>query len=230
MRLAVVACLALMGCASVQPSQTGVTRHMKGIEPAVGQEARASVGSSVLSQFDYLAAARGVVQQGYSRAVGLNTIRLAGGEALVPSVLGGSREAWCSTGPVWFALGEARSACFFQAAGTTAPGELAILRQAYILGTAMGTELDVEVPIRVEPVGTGTGYKYELFYQGRDRGGVRLSYREYTNDMARPAFSQDVVYDVMPGPGTTITFRQARLEILAAGNDEIRYRVLAPFR
>ena len=82
----------------------------------------------------------------------------------------------------------------------------------------------------VQSVGIGTGSRMELFYQGRDRSGVRLSYREFVNDMARPAFTQDTVYDIMPGPGTIITFRQVRLEVLAADSQRIRYRVLSSFQ
>jgi hypothetical protein len=204
---------------------------MVGTQPSVGVESRASVGSPVLAQFDYLAAVRGVVQQPYARSVGFNVLRVEGGELLIRSTLGASRGAWCTSRPAFFAAGEARGVCFLDVPGTAPQmGDIAVLREAYIANTAVGTEVAVEVAMRLEAVCVGTGFRHEFLFQGRDRSGVRLSYREYVNDMARPVFSQDLVYDIAPGQSTVVNFRQARIEILSADNQEIRYRVVSSFR
>jgi hypothetical protein len=70
--------------------------------------------------------------------------------------------------------------------------------------------------------------KYELLYQGISSKTLRLSYREYINDFARPAFFQDVTYDV-PDLPTTITFRTVRIKLLSADNNGLRYQVLSGF-
>ncbi|MDZ7719211.1 MAG: hypothetical protein U5K72_10390 [Balneolaceae bacterium] len=40
------------------------------------------------------------------------------------------------------------------------------------------------------------GFKLELVYQAQTDNTIRVLYREYNNDIARPAFSQVVDYDL----------------------------------
>lgn len=88
-------------------------------------------------------------------------------------------------------------------------------------------ELQEEV---AETAMRGVG-SYELLYQGVGGGVLRLTYREYTgDDLARPAFSQDVTYDIAPDGPTEILFKGAHLTILGASNTAIRYRVDTPFK
>ena len=54
-------------------------------------------------------------------------------------------------------------------------------------------------------------FKYDLLYHGLSRNNLNLSYREYLNDFARPAFFQDVQYDIETTP-TVVTFRSVRIE------------------
>jgi hypothetical protein len=74
-----------------------------------------------------------------------------------------------------------------------------------------------------------TGFKRELVYQGAAGGTLRLLYREYVNDLARPAFSQEATYDLSRSGPTLATFKGAQIEVLEAGNAGIRYRVLRGF-
>jgi len=71
------------------------------------------------------------------------------------------------------------------------------------------------------------GFYQELIYNGRTGDAVRFLYREFANDMARPAFSQDVQYDLREG--STVGFKGARIEVLDATNVNIKYRVLSHF-
>ncbi len=49
-------------------------------------------------------------------------------------------------------------------------------------------------------------------------------YREYSGDFARPAFYQDLVFDL--SDSKIVGFRSARIEIIEATNTEVTYRVL----
>ena len=71
-----------------------------------------------------------------------------------------------------------------------------------------------------------SGFRRELIYSGTAQGVVNISYREFNNDLARPAFTQDLKYDLKEGD--EVGFRGARLKILKAGNVSIRYVVLKP--
>lgn len=75
-------------------------------------------------------------------------------------------------------------------------------------------------------VGPG-GFRRELLYGGVSQGTISLEYREFVDDMARPAFSQTLRYDL--NEGREIGFRGARFEILDANNVAVRYRVLRSF-
>jgi hypothetical protein len=71
-----------------------------------------------------------------------------------------------------------------------------------------------------------SGFRRELVYSGASRGTISLLYREYTDNMARPAFSQELTYDFTPGG--EIGFRGARLKVNSATNTSIRFIVLKP--
>lgn len=69
-------------------------------------------------------------------------------------------------------------------------------------------------------------FQRELVYSGTSQSSLSLLYREFLDQRARPAFSQDLKYDFTPG--TMIGYKGARFEILKAGNTSITYRVIAP--
>lgn len=72
-------------------------------------------------------------------------------------------------------------------------------------------------------------FRAELVYHGAGGGVLRLLYREYAGDLARPAFTQEATYDLEPDGPTEIVFKGARLAVATAGNTGIEYRVLSGF-
>ena len=72
-----------------------------------------------------------------------------------------------------------------------------------------------------------SNYKLELIYNGRVGDAVRFIYREFTDGLARPSFTQEVQYDL--SMSSIIGFKEARLEVLEATNTEIRYKVKQHF-
>lgn len=73
------------------------------------------------------------------------------------------------------------------------------------------------------------GFRTELVYQGAGGGILRLAYREFIDDMARPAFTQDLTYDLSPDGTTMIAFQTLEVEVLEANNMGLRY-VVHPVR
>ena len=70
-------------------------------------------------------------------------------------------------------------------------------------------------------------YKQEFIYNGRIGNALKFIYREYLNDYARPAFTQDLQYDL--SERKIIGFRGLRIEIINVTNTEIEYKVLNNF-
>jgi hypothetical protein len=134
--------------------------------------------------------------------------------------------AFCSQQPVHFAPGQVNTACFFD---TKHNG---ILDKAYILGSISGQQFDVNIPYGEEDKiinrdGT-SGYKKDLLYEGIQGNTIKISYREYVDNLARPAFQQDLSY-TLQSPDTAISFRGVKMIIHHADNNEISYTVESSF-
>jgi len=67
----------------------------------------------------------------------------------------------------------------------------------------------------------------ELIYNGRTGNQVKFVYREFSSDMIRAAFSQEVQYDLSQSP--IIGFKALRMEVISADNTQISYRLIKNF-
>lgn len=67
-------------------------------------------------------------------------------------------------------------------------------------------------------------FKRELIYSGVSQNTISILYREFMNDLARPAFSQELKYDI--SQGSSIGYKGARFEVIKANNTGISYKVL----
>ena len=89
------------------------------------------------------------------------------------------------------------------------------------------TQKIIDVPYSAETVrlhASDQGFRAELIYEGVGGGVLRLGYREFVDDMARPAFSQLITYDLAPGEPTIIAFQELTFNVLSANNMSIRYK------
>lgn len=77
------------------------------------------------------------------------------------------------------------------------------------------------------PVSNSESFQQTLLYTGKMGNKINISYREFSNNMARPAFNTDVEYDL--SESKTIGYKGARIEIIKATNEYIKYKVLKNF-
>lgn len=73
-----------------------------------------------------------------------------------------------------------------------------------------------------------THFKQELIFNGKTGNIARFLYREYTGNLARPAFRQELTYDL--AKSTDIGFKEVRIKILKTTNTTITYKVLSGFK
>ena len=66
--------------------------------------------------------------------------------------------------------------------------------------------------------------KKELIYGGLSQKTIAISYREFADGTARPAFTQELKYDL--AEGDVIGFRGARFQVIKATNTSIKYKVI----
>lgn len=70
-------------------------------------------------------------------------------------------------------------------------------------------------------------FRRELVYNGRSGQTIKLLYREFTQEMIRPAFTQEVTYDLKAGD--IVGFKGSRFKVNNADNTKIQYVVLHHF-
>ncbi|QGP80678.1 hypothetical protein [Sphingobium sp. CAP-1] len=78
-----------------------------------------------------------------------------------------------------------------------------------------------------QPVLSERDLQQTLIYSGRVGDRIRIGYRESSGNMARPAFSNEAEYDL--STSSEIAYRGARIKVLEADNQKIRYIVLSNF-
>ena len=65
----------------------------------------------------------------------------------------------------------------------------------------------------------------ELIYLGISGDTLRIEYKEFINNMARPAFSQDLTFDL--ARSREIRFKDITMEIIEATNTMLTFKVIS---
>lgn len=70
-------------------------------------------------------------------------------------------------------------------------------------------------------------FERRLIFSGRSGNVIRAEYREFRNDLARPAFSTELVFDL--GRSHVIGVKGSRIKVLGLSNQAIKFQVLNSF-
>jgi hypothetical protein len=73
----------------------------------------------------------------------------------------------------------------------------------------------------------GNSFQQTLIYSGRVDNKINIGYREFSNNTARPAFNNDVEYDL--SSSDTIGYKGALIKIIKADNSSITYKLIRNF-
>lgn len=73
-----------------------------------------------------------------------------------------------------------------------------------------------------------SSFQQALLYNGRVGNKINIGYREFSANIARPAFNNDVEYDL--SDSKTIGYKGAQFEVIEASNQSIKYRVISNFK
>jgi len=223
--LAIGMLMLCVGCGpAIVLNPVDAPRLQTGSAPELNKTSFATVGDPIYSEYSYYGGHGTQLMQPVTRTVGFNSIEAPAGARLISAIVG-SKASWCTAQPAFFALAERRSVCFYDEGNTGA------FTKVWVAGYPESTGVFEIPPVRystAEYIGPG-GYKYELLYQGIDHGVVRLSYREFVDNLARPAFQQDVTYTLDGTGATMVSFKGVRMQIDHADNNGLDYRVLSAF-
>ncbi len=91
----------------------------------------------------------------------------------------------------------------------------------------IAAKLKVPVPYVKVPISVTRedSFKRVILFQGSTSDSLRFSYREFSNDMARPAFTEELTVPREPFP-SMIMIKDLQLEVLGVSGMGMRYRVI----
>jgi hypothetical protein len=222
LRIVVLFSCALLGCAAPSYNYRATTKQIS--FPGVGEESRVSVGDTMVSQGSLAEHDALVVEQDVSVGLlGLYTIQRGtylkegenGGAEFYsihnPFVEGGAIRLGALAGPPKVvALYDAEH-------------KLCVIRELNDQMCASGASYSKSKKT-IESINT---FQQSLIYSGRVGTRIKLGYREFSGNRARPAFNNDVDYDLTES--TVIGYKGARLEVLEATNESIRFKLISNF-
>lgn len=81
------------------------------------------------------------------------------------------------------------------------------------------------VPAKPEMYGYDS-YKKDALYQGKIGNKISISFREFYNGLARPAFTQNIEYELDANGAAVIGFQGLRMNVIKASNVDIEYVVI----
>lgn len=211
--------LSSCGPALSTPSLTKKLGH----EPELKTVTVATVGDPIVQQYDYMAQEGATLTEGYSSAYGIGSISVPQG-AFLQKWGKGEDAQWCTIDNRFSGFGGPSIVCFGDANND---GQFDRVRVPPIY---FGSWKDREVGPYKKFERAFRGKKEELLYQGLTNNVIKLAYREYQNDLIKPAFQQEVNYTLTRGEPTKIAFKGARITIKSATNSEITFFVDNYFR
>ena len=228
--LTALACLlTLAGCSTVTVLESNSSTEEKvGKVPQIGAESSVAVGSQLFSQFRYWSKTGYRIKDNYNSRLGLGRIIVSEGDFVVKASVD-EQVVYCTEKRAYVdpLTGPFITACFVDMGETGKFGKVKARPGAIWFENSIVPPIQYERSEQIAP--KPDSFKHELLYQGVSKGTLRLSYREYVNDMARPSYFQEVSYDIASYP-TEVAFKSVRLQILGADNNGIRYKVLSGFQ
>lgn len=76
-------------------------------------------------------------------------------------------------------------------------------------------------------IANDNSFQQTLIYSGKVGNKINIGYREFSSNLARPAFNNDVEYDL--NESKQIGYKGALIEVIDATNQGIKYKVLRNF-
>lgn len=196
------------------------------VEPAVGEEQTEPVGGVIWQEYQFEGTdgvvIDGAVNANWGRAEAVN---LPAGSALV--ILRERRLKACRTVTHFQSIGtRIWSDCLFDL-----DDDGRFERVSY---SSSGASKRLEAPVAyrrdvIEMVGDAgsPSFRKELLYLGSDSSSLRLRYREFSNDIARPAFSEDLVIPLGETFPQDIAIKDQVITLLEINGMGLRYVITA---
>lgn len=232
-KIAIFVVVVLAGCASTENIKPVQAPSQLIHFPAINVDAEAEIGETIVSKANLTVHAAVTVNQeikdyikqsaANNRFSGTTTIRAGTHRKTSENSLGSFFPD--PLGTFQFTGGTKNCVCgIFVPNDTTKP---AVVFTYHSAAGASGFEYGV-APVVVTKTTSEEwkkdSLKKELIYGGLSHKTITVSYREFSDGTARPAFTQDLKYDLTESD--IIGFRGARFQVQKATNTVIKYKVI----
>jgi hypothetical protein len=201
-------------------------RQLVGETPEKGVDTEVSVGEVIYAKFDYVEYYGARIPAGYNGKFMLGQVSVPPSTLFVEHTAKQQQVQYCSREPLYVQGRTLTDIVCFK--DTNQDGKFEEIR---VPSLRFGGWAKLKVPPLPYEEGVDheqtKGFRQELLYQGIDGNSLSLSYREFIDSLARPAFQQDVRYTLDADGETEIAFRGARFLVFSASNTSLRYRLVA---
>lgn len=205
----------LAGCASVQET---TPQYQTGEFPEFGVTTTVYVGQVMVSEYDYMSQDRATLRGSVSGSLWTGRQGVGNGANLIGAMSSGEK-IYCVP------PGIQGMPCFKD---SNSDGNFDTAYTMNAFGMVVNPVGIDNVAYDAQDQNIQDGFKYELVYQGVSDNTMRVAYREYTDNLARPAFHQDISYNLNEGEAS-VRFRNVSMNILEANNNEVTYVVNTGF-
>lgn len=214
------------GCAVGPKVQSAFTERKVVIIPGIGLESSAEVGQTIISKA-FLATSEAIrIQTPASEVVNFpgTTSIPAGLHPLIGNTEGGKLYS-ASNGTYSLMATSVPSvgSAIFVPDNKDLP---AVVYHSTAMGYMKGKQPIAGIEYTTSEKWSEGSFKRELVYSGVSQGTITILYREYQENIVRPAFSQELKYDL--SQSRTIGYKGARFEVIKATNTDMTYRVIKP--
>ncbi|WP_419826829.1 hypothetical protein [Sphingomonas sp.] len=222
-RIAAAAILAAFVAASA-PAQSA--HREVGQKPEPGVESVVTIGSPLLKRYNMIVVPGVILERDVDVDLGMQgSIRISAGSPMKAETDTPKKLRVCTVAKDTYTnmMNQTGGACLTD---RDRDGTFDSVSAQSVMGTTK--LLKGPLPYKLSDVPENAGannHQATLIYQGAAAGTLRLSYREFSNDMARPAFTEDLSFPITDAYPQTVTWRDTKITLLALSSDGLRYRI-----
>ena len=192
-------------------SGPAVAETKVGMEPPSGVERTATIGSPVMEKFRFDSVKVGIADSDVVKGTLTGNIRIEAGEPLYQVQSRAKYKACSQNGP-----------CALDDDGDGTFDRIAL--DDVVRAFKLNVPVRYQIKDAVAPSSSGN-FKQVVSYLGVSGDTLRLSYREFLNDMARPAFTEELTFPITKTFPQGLAFKDVRMTIIGIDGLGLRYRL-----
>jgi hypothetical protein len=195
-------------------------QHKSGKMPLKNIVNSVYTGDIMYQQFDYTAIVGARFKKSFSQDFMLATLNINRSNNLYP-VDKGNSVIYCSNEKLIDQIGSSDFVCLRDNNNDNFFDEFS--NRFAIYWTAIDNNLDAGYEIT--DIAIKSGFKRVLLYNGFSNNTINLEYREFIDNIARPAFYQNLKYE-FNGKPIQVRYKNIIIKIFNVNNNEIKYSIL----